>query len=218
MFTISRTKPRVTHSEWVDWARETFTCLNFYFDYNVFGQPSNDMLNATLDIRLPDWAKWRTVKREGVLPIEEGKQYLVDNKHRRMLTKKEIKKIKHFNLFTAQEGLRQAEQRLNHCLETKRDIESKTRILLSIFVSITVALFSVPQILNIDKPTVYWATMLTGICVLFSVLCLLRSLKTLGYGTLGRYPDTWLQPGVLDGDDDMRAYVWLMFYTIIKPV
>jgi hypothetical protein len=24
---------------------------------------------------------------------------------------------------------------------------------------------------------------------------------------MGRYPDTWLQPGVLEGDDDMRGYV-----------
>lgn len=198
--------PKVTHSQWVEWARETFTCLGFHFDYGIFSaKPSDDMFSSTLKTRLPDWAKWCAVKKVGILPIGKGKQYLEEYKGRRMLTLEEIVKTKYANLSTLQEGLRQAEQRLNDCFETRKDTESKTHTLLSIFVSITVALFSAPQILAIDEPTLHGAIILTGLCFFTSVLCLFRSLKTSMYGVLGRHPHTWLQPGVLEGGDGVHA-------------
>lgn len=34
-----------------------------------------------------------------------------------------------------------------------------------------------------------------------------NSLRTLDYGAMSRYPDTWLQEGILNGDDEMKASV-----------
>lgn len=202
--------PNVTRNQWIAWARETFTCLEFYFHYNVLAEPSNDMFSLISDDDLPDWAKWRAVKKSGVLPIKRGKQHLRKNKDRRMLTREEIYAIKRFNLSTVREGLRQAEQRLHACFDGKKALESKAHILLSIFVSITAALFSVSHILKVNEPTIHLATILTSLCLLVGVLCLFRSLALLDYGILGRYPDTWLRPGVLNGDDNTQARVLAM--------
>ncbi len=124
-----------------------------------------------------------------------------------MLSKEDIKNITKFNLSSLQEGLRQAEQRLNDCFNKKENLEKKAFTLLSMFLSFATALFSVPKILNVQEVAIYWATILTGLCFLTGAIFLFKSLKALDYGTLGRYPDTWLQQGILDGDDDMKAYV-----------
>ena len=75
------------------------------------------------------------------------------------------------------------------------------------FLSFSTVLFSVPKILDVEEPIIYWATILTGLCFLAGAIFLFKSLKASDYGTLGRYPDTWLQQSILDGDDDMKAYV-----------
>lgn len=124
-----------------------------------------------------------------------------------MLSKEDIKNITKFNLSIVQEALRQAEQRLNDCFNKKENLEKKAFTLLPVFLSFSTALFSVPKILNVEEVAIYLATILTGICFFFGAIFLFQSLKALDYGTLGRYPDTWLQQGILNGDDDMKAYV-----------
>lgn len=124
-----------------------------------------------------------------------------------MLSKEKIKEIAKFNLSTIQEGLRQAEQRLNDSFKKKENIEKKAFTLLSMFLSFSTALFSVPKILGVEGFLIYSSTILTGLCFLSGAIFLFRSLRPLDYGTMGRYPDTWLQQGILDGDDDTKAYV-----------
>ncbi len=124
-----------------------------------------------------------------------------------MLTKGEIKEIAKFNPSTLKEGLRQAEQRLNDSFKKKENIERKAFTLLSMFLSFSTALFSVPKILKVEESLIYWATISTGLCFLAGAIFLFKSLKALNYGTLGRYPDTWLQQGILDGDEDAKSYV-----------
>ena len=124
-----------------------------------------------------------------------------------MLNKEDIKNIAKFNLSSLQEGLRQAEQRLNDSFKKKENLERKAFTLFSMFLSFATALFSAPKILGVEQAVIYWAAILTGLTFLSGAIFLSRSLKALDYGTLGRYPDTWLQKGVLDGDDEMKAYV-----------
>lgn len=124
-----------------------------------------------------------------------------------MITKDEIRDIATFNASTLQEGLRQAEQRLEDCFNKKATLEKKAFTLLAVFLPFATAVLSAPLILNIVDSTAYWISIAVGGCLLVGTAFLFCSLKGLSYGTLGRYPDTWLQPGVLDGDDNMKCYV-----------
>ena len=124
-----------------------------------------------------------------------------------MITKDQIRNITGFNLSSLQEGLRQAEQRLGDSLIKKENLDKKAFILLFMFLFSSTALFCLPKILNIQEPVIFWSSILSGLCFLIGVILLFLSLKALDYGTMGRYPDTWLQEGILNGDDDMKAYV-----------
>lgn len=124
-----------------------------------------------------------------------------------MITKEQIKNIKTFNISSLSEGLRQAEQRLNDSLTKKENIDKKSFTLLSIFLTFSTVLFTVAKLLISQQTTIFWSAIFAGVLFLAGTLLLFWSLRAMDYGTIGRYPDTWLQEGILDGDDDMRSYV-----------
>ena len=124
-----------------------------------------------------------------------------------MLSIDEIKNISEFHLPSVQEGIRQAEQRLSDSLNKKESLDKRSMHLITVFLSFATALLSVPRILSVESTEIYILTIPTGLCFLVGTIYFFVSLKPLEYGTLGYYPDTWLHKSVIDGDDNMHAYV-----------
>lgn len=124
-----------------------------------------------------------------------------------MITKKQIREIESFNLATLNEALKLAEQRLNDALKTKEDLDKKSFSLLTIFLSLSATFFSLPQIFKTFESALYWSLIIAGFLFLIGVIALLFCLWPKKYGTIGRYPDTFLQEGIINNDDNMLGYV-----------
>jgi hypothetical protein len=122
-----------------------------------------------------------------------------------MLTLDEIQRL-NINPVIVKEGVKQASERLGDALETKRGLEQKALALLAGYVTISFALFSLAGTLGQAHP-LFYAFIIAGCILLAGIVALFLSLRPLNYGTLGRYPDTWLQPNTLDGDDGTFARI-----------
>lgn len=124
-----------------------------------------------------------------------------------MLTKDQIKQIPNFNHNLVKEAIRQAEQRLTDSLTKKENVDRKALALLSIFLTFATTLLAVLKLSFVEEAAIFLPVLLSGLCFLFGAGFLFVALKASDYGTLGRYPDTWLQDGILNGDEEMQSYV-----------
>ncbi len=119
----------------------------------------------------------------------------------------EIEDIKSFHLPTLHEGIRQAELRLNYAIDRKDKLDNKALILLSMFVLLNTAFFTLYQYLMSEIKVSMLVIILSAIYFFVSVFFLLLSLKSRNYGAIGRYPDTWLHKVILSGDDNTMGYI-----------
>ena len=124
-----------------------------------------------------------------------------------MLTKNQIDNIVNFNLSLLEEALRQTELRLKDALLTKEDLDKKTFSLLSVYLTICTGLFGISKIPVKEIQSLFFSLTFSGTCFFAGIIFLISSLRTNDYGTLGRYPDTWLQEGIIDGGDQIKGYV-----------
>lgn len=148
-----------------------------------------------------------------------------------MITKQQIRDIVRFNLPTLEEAIRQAELRLNDSLKLREEIDKKVFTLLTIFFSLATILFSIIATLldvpieiktqeistselikfnfvkNFKDPSLYRYIVVIALCFFIAVISLCFCLFKESYGAIGRYPDSWLQEGIIDGDDNIRGYV-----------
>lgn len=122
-----------------------------------------------------------------------------------MLTLEEIQSTK-INISIIKEGVGQAEKRLSDALETKKSLEQKAFTLLSGYITISIALFGIAANLGKQHP-MFYSMIIVGLCFCAGLIFLFNSLRSSDYGTLGRYPDTWLQPRTLDGDEGTLATI-----------
>jgi hypothetical protein len=110
------------------------------------------------------------------------------------------------NLAIVREGITQAEQRLRDALETKQGLEQKAFILLGGYVSLSTALFGLAA--NLGHSHMMFGLLVSeGIFFVTGAIALYISLYASNCGTMGRYPDTWLQPGTLDGSERTLATI-----------
>jgi hypothetical protein len=120
-----------------------------------------------------------------------------------MMTLEEIQNAPNISLALMQEGIRQAEMRLQDALTTKKQLECKLYFLMAYYVT-TIGIVSYLYSLPIFS---HWTSALAIIAGLFiiAILQAFNALKGMPYGTLGRYPDTWLQESSLGQDEHGRA-------------
>jgi len=112
-----------------------------------------------------------------------------------ILTEDEIQSLyPNINKDIVLKGLAQAEDRLKDCLTTKKELEKRTFVILSLYVIVQLVTFSVSEFSHIN-PSVFMLT--------FGSILLLLSLKSSNYGALGRLPIVWLRKDVLDGSDEV---------------
>ena len=122
-----------------------------------------------------------------------------------MLTEEKIKTITSFDVPLLKEALRQAELRLKDARDRQTILDKKC-LFMFIFYSL-MSFFSIGAFLNlgIKVPTIEF--IFCFLIVLPFLVCsklLLFALKGRTYGTLGRYPDTWLQEEIINGEDDSQ--------------
>ena len=121
-----------------------------------------------------------------------------------MLTMQDIQRTK-VDLGVVKEGVVQAEKRLTDALDTRKHLDQKAFTLLGGYATISMALFGVAAT-KLDQSSQWFFIMLALGCMFFlGLVALFLALKNSSYGTVGRYPDTWLQPGTLDGGETALA-------------
>ena len=115
------------------------------------------------------------------------------------------------NLKSVEKGLEQAEQRLNYELDIEDSLNKKALdllklifTLLSIFIASMLASIKFSQSL-FTNGLVNIELIVFDLLLLASLFLFFISLHSRNYGALGRYPDTWLQRQIIDGNDDSHT-------------
>lgn len=130
-----------------------------------------------------------------------------------MLSIAEIKNLK-INKEIIIEAVNSAKERLSDSLDTRKQLEQKCFILLSGYLTITLAICSATCYLYKVDNINYLFFVLSVISIIFIVALgfIFFALKGSSYGTLGRHPETWLQPHVLDGTE--KTYCVMLGYIL----
>jgi hypothetical protein len=131
-----------------------------------------------------------------------------------MMTLAELQQAK-IHPQVAKEAFDQVSQRLADVLAVKSAYEQKAFVLLTGYITVAVALFSVGGALTDHAlQDLKWGMWTSGAAFVVGSWCLVASLLDDNYGMLASAPDMWLRKGVIDGDDSalpaMHAY--LTFY------
>src|SRR5271157_2435611 len=123
---------------------------------------------------------------------------------KKLLTEEDIRNLENLNEEMIKEYCRLGEERLKDCLETKKQLEQKSFILLSAYITISLVLFHISTQEN--------ASIAYGIsaCILFiGIFFLLWSIKLSFYGNLGKNPKYWLQDKkYLTLNSDYNRYIY----------
>lgn len=101
----------------------------------------------------------------------------------------QIREIEILNLNAVKFYLDLAEKRLGDDLETKKQFEQKAFVLLSGYITASIALFSLAE--KFKSESLFFN--LTAILFCMGILPLFFSLKSSAYGALGKNPKDWLQ-------------------------
>jgi len=111
------------------------------------------------------------------------------------------------NLSIVNNGILEAKSRLKDALETKRLLDQKTFVLLKGYMLTSIALILALVFFISSKPItlIFISFIISAFFFCFGIVFLLISLKSANYGTLGNYPDCWLQEGIIDGDQDTHS-------------
>ncbi len=128
-----------------------------------------------------------------------------------MMTLDEIKAAR-INPAIAREAYSQASQRLADALATKTGHEQKAFGLLTGYVTVSLALFSVFGFLaGSENDALAPPFLVAGFMFVLGAAILVVSIWDSDYGTLGSDPKMWLEAGIIDGNDavlsTMLAYV-----------
>ena len=125
-----------------------------------------------------------------------------------MLTETEIANIETFDLKALEEGLRQVELSLSDSLATKNSLDKKTTSLLTIFISFATIAVGFSNSSLFHSPS--YSFSLGFYCLSFffwlATAFLLKSLWCNDYGSLGRFPDTFLKKEYVEGVNTYYGY------------
>lgn len=122
-----------------------------------------------------------------------------------MLAKDDLRSLDSFDVPALIEGIRQVELALTDARETKASLDKKTFSLLTIYIAFsTLSLGLLTDHFERFAPYVIHSLWIPGISFTIGSILLLASLWNGNYGSLGRYPRTWLTSELITGQD--RAY------------
>lgn len=133
-----------------------------------------------------------------------------------MLSLEELRAAK-INPAVAREAFDHASARLADILDTRKSYEQKAFTLFSGFLTFGLGLFAAGVALLSQKAPLHmvvtvWAG---GLVFLASAFLLVLALLDSSYGAMGSDPETWITPGVIDGDEGvlslMLAYLTNMY-------
>ena len=147
-----------------------------------------------------------------LLKIQKGFEFTLELKYYLtiklwiyMLTKMEIRGLISFDVPALLEGIRQVELALTDARETKSSPDKKTFSLLTIYIAFaTLCLGLMTDYFIHLAPHLIYSLWGPGISFTLGSVLLLISLWNGDYGSLGRYPRTWLTKELIEGRD--RAY------------
>ena len=106
----------------------------------------------------------------------------------KIITADQIRSLDNLNDEAIKFYLSLAEQRLSDELDTKKQFEQKSFILLSGYITAAIALFGFAEKFQSSS---FWFNM-TAVVFCTGILPLFLSLKSSNYGKLGRHPEDWL--------------------------
>lgn len=118
--------------------------------------------------------------------LKKSSSERTDNDNEKILTSKNIRKFSNLNEEMIKEYCRLGEENLRDCLATKKQIEQKSFILLTAYITISIALFG--YMFSHYSTIVF----LSACCLCVGIILLLISIKFSNYGCLGRNTEDWL--------------------------
>jgi len=124
----------------------------------------------------------------------------------KILTTDDIRKLDNLNEEMIKEYCRLGEERLKDCLDTKKQLEQKSFILLGGYITISLALFHISM-----QPTIDISYGISACFLLIGIIFLLWSIKFSTYGNLGKNPKYWLQDKkylILPNDHNKYIYAY----------
>ncbi len=111
------------------------------------------------------------------------------NNNKNILSLKDIKNIEGINENAVKFYLKLVEERFKDTMDTKKQIEQKTSVLLGAYLAGAIALFGIAQSSNLHN--IFFN--ITATILFVGSIPLFLSLKTTGYGTVGRHPSDLLK-------------------------
>jgi hypothetical protein len=126
------------------------------------------------------------------------------------LSKQDITRLVNFDLPAIQEGIRQAELSLTDASNTKESLDKRTFFLLPVFISLPPAILTLMSLIGQQKYLSELFILLFAIFFLIAAVLLFISLWSCNYGSLGRYPSTWLNKDVIEGNNQEFGYTLTM--------
>ncbi len=123
-----------------------------------------------------------------------------------MMTNDEIDQTT-VNIDIAREAFQHVTLRLQDILSAKDGYDQKLSALFSGYVAICLALMAAAAAAA-TQPTFEWLAVhlfFDGIMFAVGALCLALALIGMAYGSAGSAPETWLRPGIIDGDNVKSA-------------
>jgi hypothetical protein len=103
------------------------------------------------------------------------------------MTLDDIRQLENLNEEMIKEYCRLAEERLKDCLDTKKQLEQKAFVLLSGYITISLALFGL--IISGKLPYIFG---LSSLILCIGICFILLTIKLSNYGNLGRHPEDFL--------------------------
>jgi hypothetical protein len=134
-----------------------------------------------------------------------------------MLSPDELRGLK-INETIAKEAFTQVERRLADILDTKKVIEQKASTLFSVFVTISLAAFSVGGtaiVNNVALAHKAWPLFLAGSFFVVGAGVFVSVLQDEDYGTLGSGSSVWLAPGVIDSETDENCQLGFVLAVLV---
>lgn len=134
-----------------------------------------------------------------------------------MMTTEELQKVK-INPEIAREILTQTEKCLADHLATKDALEKKATALLSVFITLTLAMYGAAiALIHSINPFLSVPFFVTATILIIGDIFFALSLKGEEYGIMGSDPSAWLRRGYVDGAETAHSAMLIYLASFYQP-